>query len=68
MLGRGGSYLTTSRAAVGLHILSLPNVDLLLVLAGCRTHALLDLSRHSQEGLFDVAGVLRGCLEEWDAE
>lgn len=31
-------------------------------------HALLDLARHGEEGLLDVAGVLRGGLEEGDAE
>lgn len=31
-------------------------------------HTLLDLARHGEEGLLDVAGVLRGGLEEGDAE
>ena len=36
----------------------------------CRrgAHALLDLAGHGQEGLFDVAGILGGRLEEWDAQ
>ena len=35
---------------------------------GLRAHALLDLSRHGQESLLDVGGVLGRGLEEWDAE
>lgn len=34
----------------------------------CGAHPLLDLPGHGQEGLFDIAGVLGGGLEEWDSE
>lgn len=39
----------------------------LVVGSGC-AHPLLDLASHGQEGLLDVAGVLGGRLQEWDAE
>lgn len=38
------------------------------VVGSCGAHALLDLSGHGQEGLFDIAGVLGRGLEEWDAQ
>jgi hypothetical protein len=46
----------------------LSDLDGWLVVDGRVAHALLDLARHGQEGLFDVAGVLGGCFEERDAE
>ena len=36
--------------------------------SGLRAHALLDLSRHGQESLLDVGGVLGGGLKERDVE
>lgn len=38
------------------------------VVRGRAAHALLDLAGHGQEGLLDVAGVLRRGLEEGDAQ
>ena len=49
-----------------MHTLPLTDVDLLFVLAGGSSHALLDLAGHCEESLLDVGGVLSGGLEEWD--
>lgn len=38
------------------------------VVGGSSAHPLLDLAGHCQEGLFDVAGVLGGGLEEGNAQ
>jgi hypothetical protein len=57
---------STSRAR--LHALTLSNLDSGFVVNSSCAHALLDLSSHGQEGLFDVGGVLGGCLEERDSE
>jgi hypothetical protein len=51
-----------------LHTLSLSDLDCWLVVCGCRSHSLLDLAGHGQEGLLDVAGVLGRGLKEGDAE
>lgn len=64
---RAGSLLTAAARAAGLHALALPNLHCGLVVDGGVTHALFDLARHGQEGLFDVAGVLGRRLEEGDA-
>ena len=45
------------------------NLDVGLRVGGRRgSHPLLDLAGHCQEGLLDVAGVLGGCLEEWNSQ
>jgi hypothetical protein len=61
-------YLTASARRPALDALSLPDGDCRLVVDGVRAHALLDLSGHGQESLFDVRGALCGGLEEGDSE
>lgn len=39
-----------------------------LVVDGRSAHSLFDLTRHGEEGLFDVRGVLSGCLQERDTK
>ena len=49
--------------------MALADLHARLGVVGCGgSHALLDLAGHGQEGLFNVAGVLGGGLEEGDAE
>ena len=62
------SFLTAPTTAATLHALTLPDLHCWLVVDSCVAHALLDLAGHGQEGLLDVACVLGGGLEEWDAE
>jgi hypothetical protein len=49
-----------------LYTLPLSDVDLLLVLAGRGSHALLDLTGHCEESLFDVGCILGRGFEKWD--
>jgi hypothetical protein len=48
--------------------MALANLNFFIVIDGGRSHALLDLSCHCQEGLLDVARVLGRGLEERDAQ
>jgi len=59
--------LTTSTTAARLYVLSLSDLDRGFAVHGSIAHTLLDLACHCQEGLFDIARVLGGCLEEGNA-
>lgn len=52
-------HLTATTCRSGLDALALADLHGGLVVDGGGSHALLDLSCHCQEGLFDVRGVLR---------
>ena len=60
--------LAAATSTARLHTLTLADLYGWLVVDGRVTHALLDLAGHGQEGLLDVACVLGGGLEKWDAE
>lgn len=61
--------LAASAVGGGSNTLAGADLDIGLRVARCRgAHPLLDLPGHGQEGLFDIAGVLGGGLEEWDSE
>jgi len=61
------SHLTAASGGTGLHTLTLTHAHRRLVVDGSRAHTLLDLSRHGEESLLDVRGVLGRGLEERDA-
>jgi hypothetical protein len=61
-------HLTASTSRSGLHALALPDLHSWLVVDCCVAHSLLDLARHGKEGLLNVACVLCGGLEEWNAK
>ena len=60
--------LTTPAGRTRLHSLTLSDLDGGFIVDGCGPHPLFDLSSHGQEGLFDIRGVLRGCLQERNAK
>jgi hypothetical protein len=60
--------LAAATSTTGLYALSLADLHGGLVVDGGVAHALLDLACHGKESLLDVAGILGGGLEEWDAE
>ncbi|KAJ8564111.1 hypothetical protein ON010_g7232 [Phytophthora cinnamomi] len=60
--------LAALRPAVGRNLLAGRQLDASLGGHGGVGHALLDLSSHHHEGLFDVGGVLRTGLQELDAQ
>lgn len=62
------SHLAAAASGALVDALALCDVDLLLVLARCVAHALLDLPSHRQEGLLDIRGILGGCFKEGNAE
>ncbi len=60
--------LTTATTGSRLDTLSLTNLHSRLVVYGRGAHALLDLSGHRQEGLFDIRRILGRCFQKWDSE
>lgn len=64
-----GIHLTAAAVGRVTDTLALANVHAGFRVVGSRgAHALLDLASHGQESLLNVAGVLGGSLEEWDAQ
>lgn len=64
-----GIHLTAAAVGRVADTLALANVHAGFRVVGSRgAHALLDLASHGQESLLNVAGVLGGSLEEWDAQ
>lgn len=61
-------YLAATTCRSGLNTLALANLHGRLVVDCGSPHALLDLSCHCQESLFNVRGILSGSLKEWDSE
>ncbi len=61
-------HSTAAVVRTRLNALTLTDLDGGLVIDGGVAHALLDLSGHGQEGLFDVGRVLGRGLEEGNAE
>lgn len=60
-------HLTAPARVVGRNITT-SDLDSRLIVDSVRAHALLDLSRHSQESLLDIRGVLGGSFEERNTE
>lgn len=64
-----GIHLAAAAARVVADTLALANVHAGFRVVGSRgAHALLDLASHGQESLLNVAGILGGSLEEWNAQ
>lgn len=61
-------YLAATACRARLNALTLADLHGGLVVDGGSPHALLDLSCHRQESLFDVRGVFGGSLEEGDSQ
>ena len=59
--------LATATGTSRLHALALPDLHSRLIVDRGSAHPLFDLSRHRQEGLLDVGGILGGCFEERNA-
>lgn len=62
------SKSTAAPGTARLHVRALPDLHGWLVVDCGVAHPLLDLTRHGQEGLLDVARVLGRRLEERDSE
>ena len=60
--------LTAPPGRARLHTLSLADLYCGLVIDGGGAHSLFDLASHCQKGLFDIRGVLGGCLQKWDTQ
>jgi hypothetical protein len=62
------SDLAAASGRAGLNTLTLANLYCRLVVDSSGTHTFLNLSRHGQECLFDVRGILSRCLEKRDSK